>query len=130
MKAVQSKLKQSVRQGRFLKMFLLGFVLFSALFSVASKAPVMPRNNETERAIKNYFRFPQVLLPHAEPKNYETKKVEVLFTTGQNGKVNFALAKTNDQALKQEVEKQFYKLQLPKLSTDVVHSVVLSFKAL
>ncbi|MES2678985.1 MAG: hypothetical protein V4635_03830 [Bacteroidota bacterium] len=117
--------------GRSVKLALLSGIIFSALVSVSSTLPrTTPRGNETEKVIKNYFRFPQVLLPHAEPKSYESKKVEVLFTTDAYGKVNFALAKTDDNLLKREVEKQFYKLRLPKLTTEVVHSVVLNFKTL
>ncbi|HOZ87665.1 MAG TPA: hypothetical protein PL029_07905 [Bacteroidia bacterium] len=117
--------------GRMVKLALLSGIIFSALVSVSSTLPhTTPGNNETEKAIKNYFRFPQVLLPHAEPKSYTSKKVEVLFTTDAQGRVNFVLAKTDDHLLKREVEKQFYKLRLPKITTEVVHSVVLNFKTL
>lgn len=78
---------------------------------------------ETEKAIKDYFKFPQIIMPVNS-----SQKVEVLFSTNQNGKVDFVLAKTDDQNLKLEVEKQFLKLNLTKLKSDVIHSVTLNIK--
>ena len=113
------------------KTVLITGLIFSALISMSTNLPVStPGNSETEKTIKNYFKFPQILIPHSELKAYESKKVEVLFTTDKYGNVNFALAKTRDNLLKLEVEKQFYKLKLPKLTTDVVHSVVLNFRTM
>jgi hypothetical protein len=134
MKTLIKILKQQLivnNEGRLVKLAMLSGIIFSALVSVSSTLPrTTPGNIESEKVIKNYFRFPQVLLPHAEPKLYESKKVEVLFTTDAYGKVNFALAKTGDELLKREVERQFYQLRLPRLTAEVVHSVVLNFKTL
>jgi hypothetical protein len=58
------------------------------------------------------------------------KKVEVLFTTDKSGKVNFVLAKTENQLLKKEIEDEFSKLSLSKVCAEVVHSVVLNFQTL
>ena len=80
---------------------------------------------ETEKTIKDYFKFPQIVIPVNE-----SRKIEVLFTTDQNGQVNFVLAKTSDQNLKTEIEKQFSKLSLTKLKKEVVHSVTLNIKTL
>jgi hypothetical protein len=56
--------------------------------------------------------------------------VEVIFTTSENGRVNFVLAKTNDPILKKEIEKQFSLLTLPQLKQEVAHSVVLNFRTM
>lgn len=56
------------------------------------------------------------------------QKVEILFSTDQNGKVNFVLAKTNDADLKNKIEKQFYALHFKTLKQDAINSVTLNFK--
>lgn len=116
---------------KFVKTVLFTCLLFSALITMSANLPgSKPGSPETEKTIKNYFKFPQILLPHAEVNATVSKKVEVLFTTDQFGRVNFVMAKTEDGQLKGEVEKQFYKLRLPKLPSEVVHSVVLNFKTM
>jgi hypothetical protein len=85
---------------------------------------------ETEKVIRNYFKFPHILMPVAENKTSVNNKVEVLFSTDSTGKVNFALAKTEDKALKKEIEKQFMALQLKQLKSEVVHKVVLNFRTI
>ena len=105
-----------------------------SLFTLSVKSNTAPKSStattETEKTIKDYFKFPQILMPHKESKMTQSNKVEVLFTTDKNGKVNFVLAKTYDQELKSEIEKQFFTLHLSKLKQDVVHSVVLNFKTM
>ena len=116
---------------KFLKTVLLTLLVFSAFFAMSANIPgTKPGSHETEKAIQNYFKFPQILLPHGESNTLLSKRVEVLFTTDKNGRVNFAIAKTEDIALKDEVEKQFYKLRLPKIPAEVVHSVILNFKTM
>jgi hypothetical protein len=106
-------------------------LIFSALFAVSTPLPVSnTANAESKKTIREYFKFPQILATRVETKNVSNNTVEVLFTTNESGHVNFALAKTQNEELKKEVEKQFYKLYLPKLKQDVVHSVVLNFKTL
>jgi hypothetical protein len=56
------------------------------------------------------------------------EKVEVLFSTGENGQVNFVLAKTKNPSLKKEIEKQFYTMSFSLLQKDAVNSVTISFK--
>lgn len=55
-------------------------------------------------------------------------KVEILFTTDEKGTVNFALAKTTNETLKKEIEKQFQTLHFNQLKKDAVNSVTLNFK--
>jgi len=83
-----------------------------------------PEAIETEKTIKDYFQFPQIITPVNE-----SQKVEVLFTTNLLGQVDFVLAKTLDANLKSEIEKQFLKLNLIKIKSEVVHSVTLNIKA-
>lgn len=112
------------------KIILITGLILTTLVAVSNTTPsssAVPA--ETEKTIRNYFKFPQVLLPHYESKT-TSNRVEVLFTTDKTGKVNFVMAKTIDKELKLEIEKQFSNLQLSKLKQNVVHSVVLNFRTL
>ncbi|MBA3682666.1 MAG: hypothetical protein H0W73_16115 [Bacteroidetes bacterium] len=100
-----------------------GLLLISLTVKPNTKAGISPEAIETEKTIKDYFKFPQIIIPVNA-----SQKVEVLFTTDNNGKVDFVLAKTNDQNLKAEIEKQFLKLNLDKIKSNVVHSVTLNIK--
>jgi hypothetical protein len=114
-----------------LKTLLITGLLLTTLTAVSNNTPSSNTvTNETEKTIRNYFKFPQILLPHYEVKSVQENKVEVLFTTDKTGKVNFVLAKTSDQQLKLEIEKQFSNLLLIKVKQNVVHSVTLNFKTL
>ncbi len=109
-------------------LLIVGFITLS-LLAVANTTPVADKNNTvTEKTIRDYFKFPQILIPGYQTNKNLSQKVEVLFTTDKNGKVNFVLAKTNDSELKTEIEKQFMELRLSKLKEEVVHSVVLNFR--
>lgn len=81
---------------------------------------------ETEKTIKEHVAFPKLILPVQQ----QSQKVEVVFTTGDNGKVNFVLAKTDNKTIKAEVEKQFSQLTLSKLKANVAYSVVLNIKTI
>jgi hypothetical protein len=113
-----------------LKMSLVTGLILTSLLAKPNTSPVSGTiTRETERTIRNYFKFPQILIPHMEPKG-TCNKVEVLFTTDRNGNVNFVLAKTGNGKLKAEIEKQFLNLRLARIKQNVVHSVVLNFKTL
>ncbi|PBQ31494.1 hypothetical protein CNR22_06855 [Sphingobacteriaceae bacterium] len=115
----------------FTKIILITGLIFTTLLAVANTTPsASVVTSETEKTIRDYFKFPQILMPHYENKTAKSNKVEVLFTTDSTGKINFVLAKTSDKGLKQEIEKQFSHLQLPKVKQNVVHSVTLNFKTL
>lgn len=115
----------------FTKIILMTGLIFTTLLAVANTAPSSSvLTGETEKTIRHYFKFPQLLLPHYEAKTVKSNRVEVLFTTDKTGKVNFVMAKTADKELKQEIEKQFSNLQLSRLKQNVVHSVVLNFRTL
>jgi ABC-type phosphate/phosphonate transport system substrate-binding protein len=114
------------------KMILIaGFSLLTLAIRSNTVPAETTKTKDTEKTIKSYFKFPGVLVPlhHVDAKSIQ-HKVEVLFTTDLAGNVNFALAKTGDQDLKSEIEKQFLKLHLDKLKQNVVHSVTLSFRTL
>lgn len=81
---------------------------------------------ETEKTIKEHVTFPKLILPVKQ----QNQKVEVIFTTGNDGKVNFVLAKTDNLEIKSEVEKQFSQLTLNKLNANVAYSVVLNIKSI
>lgn len=80
---------------------------------------------ETEKTIKEHVRFPKLILPVQQQQ-----KIEVVFTTAENGNVNFVFAKTDNKEAKAEIEKQFSKLNLNKLKANVAYSVVLNFKTI
>ncbi len=100
-----------------------GLLMISLTVKPNTKSGISPEAIETEKTIKDYFKFPQIFIPVNE-----SQKVEVLFTTNEKGHVDFVLAKTNDQNLKAEIEKQFLKLNLDKIKSNVVHSVTLNIK--
>jgi hypothetical protein len=81
---------------------------------------------ETEKTIKEHVKFPKLILPVKQ----QNQKVEVVFTTSENGSVNFVIAKTDDKDVKAEIEKQFSQLNLNKLKANVAYSVVLNFKTI
>lgn len=81
---------------------------------------------ETEKTIKEHVKFPKLILPVQQ----QEQKVEVVFTTSENGNVNFVLAKTDNREVKAEIEKQFSKLNLNKLKANVAYSIVLNFKTI
>jgi hypothetical protein len=81
---------------------------------------------ETEKTIKEHVKFPKLILPLQQ----QEQKVEVVFTTSENGNVDFVFAKTDNQEVKAEIEKQFSKLNLNKLKANVAYSVVLNFKTI
>jgi hypothetical protein len=100
---------------------------FLAICGTAMATDPAPRNTATatEQTIRDYFRFPSFVTPL--PVNSE-EKVEVLFTTDANGKVNFVMARTSNRELKQLVEQKLTGISLRQLQANVVHSVVLSFR--
>ena len=112
------------------KVLLISSLIFSIGIIKATNAPVSNTvSSETVKTIKDYFKFPRILMPYQEEHILQNNKVVVLFSTDKNGKVNFVLAKTEDKSLKTEIEKQFSNLHLTKLKHDVVHSVTLNFKS-
>lgn len=89
-----------------------------------------PGPKEAEKPTRSYFKFPQILLPVKEKQKVELNEVEVVFSTDKNCKVIFVMAKTENQELKKEIEKQFLELQVNHLPSDVLHKVVLHFRTI
>lgn len=93
------------------KMILKSLLLASLILPAAKASPANPssgkdeRSVQTENTIKSSLKFISI--------NPSEEKVEVLFSTGDNGNINFVLAKTNNAALRKEIEKQFYNLKFP-----------------
>jgi hypothetical protein len=78
---------------------------------------------ETQNTIRQHISFPNIILPITK-----AEKVEVVFTTDEKGKVNFVLAKTNNDVLKQQIEKQFSEMVLTKIKSNVAYSIVFNIK--
>lgn len=115
----------------FLKIALFSALLLNGLALLAATTPATNTiNASAEKTIRDYFRFPQILLPRPGQELVTVNKVKVVFTTGLDGRVNYANALTKDVVLKKEIENQFYKLNLPQLRQEVAHTVVLNFKTL
>lgn len=102
--------------------------LFSLLIlGLNAKASVNPIGNEivinAGNEIKHHLSFPNILM-----NVNKSEKVEVVFTTSENGKVNLVIAKTENEILKREIEKQFLELVLDKLKSNVAYSIVFNIK--
>lgn len=111
------------------KSALVAVLLFSSVVAFSGNTPKSQgKKTDAEKTIRQFFKFPQVLAPMAQVKSAE--KVEVLFSTDKDGKVNFVLAKTDDVRLKNEIEKQFFAMRMSEMKADMINSVVLSFIAL
>lgn len=78
---------------------------------------------ETQNTIRQHISFPNIILPITK-----TEKVEVVFTTDEKGKVNFVLAKTGNDVLKKQIEKQFSAMTLTKIKSNVAYSIVFNIK--
>lgn len=57
-----------------------------------------------------------------------SEKVEVVFTTNEQGNVNLAIVKTNNQNLKKAIETNFLKLHLSSVKANNAYSVVINVK--
>lgn len=118
---------------KLIKTLVIATAMLTTFLGIAGTVPKTVNEGnlpENQKTIRDFLKFPQVLMHQNASFNKVEKKVEVLFTTGKDGVVNFVLAKTNNATLKSEIEKQFQKMQFQKLNSNVVHSVVLSFKTI
>jgi hypothetical protein len=104
-----------------LKTALFLSLSFSSFSAFPSLSPDQQLISETEKIIRESVKLPSEL---------SNQKVQILFTTDENGQVNFAMAKTDDMKAKQAIEKQFYALRFTKLQKDVVHSAMINFKTI
>lgn len=107
---------------------VLGLSLSAFAANSAHTTPSVSSNSTTEKTISTFFKFPKVLIAHAEKESILNVKVEVIFITDKDGNVTYADAKTKDQKLKEEIEKQFLALKLNDVKENVAHSVLLNFK--
>jgi hypothetical protein len=110
-----------------LKAALITLLIMTAVMAYPDTAPRKDAS-EANRTIREFIKFPGVLIHQSHNKELAVEKVEVLFTLDKSGKVNFVLARTKNVKLKQEIEKQFQSLVLRNLKDDVVHSVLLNFR--
>jgi hypothetical protein len=79
----------------------------------------------TEKEIQKHLSFPNILLP---VNKSHSNKVDVVFTTNESGKVNLVIAKTENESLKKEIEKNFSKLVLKTTKPNVCYGVTLKLK--
>jgi hypothetical protein len=92
---------------------------FFSLSTFPSHTPNQQIISETEKIIRRNVKLPSEL---------SNQKVQILFTTNDDGQVNFVMAKTDNVKTKEVIEKQFYSLRFANLQKDVVHSAVINFK--
>jgi hypothetical protein len=116
--------KMNTINGKVIKAAALMVLSLGSLFLSASTGKEDAA--DTERTIKEHILFPKLILPVQQ----QNQKVEVIFTTGKDGQVNFVLAKTEDKNIRSEIEKQFSRLILNKLKADVAYSVILNIKTI
>lgn len=115
------------------KTIFFGVLMFSTLLALSNNTPANEKKSKhaTEvKTIRDFIKFPQVLIPRNNGLQNTNQKVEVLFSTDKTGTVDFVLAKTNDNTLKNEIEKQFKARRFSTLKSEVIHSVVLNFKTI
>ena len=112
------------------RMALVFGISFLTMSATANTAPSNTVSPSPEKTISSYFKFPKVLIPYNTAPASKPVKVEVIFTTGKDGKVNYAYAKTRDLKLKNEIERQFSTFKISQLQENVAHSVVLNFSYL
>lgn len=79
----------------------------------------------TEKEIQKHLSFPNILMP---VNKTQSNKVDVVFTTNENGRVNLVIAKTDNADLKKEIEKNFSKLVLKTTKPNVCYGVTLNLK--
>lgn len=60
----------------------------------------------------------------------DNMKVDVVFTTQEDGHVNFVIAKTDNEQLKKEVEDRFSKIVLKTIKPNVCYGITLNLKTL
>lgn len=101
---------------------VLGFIFLSSS-AVALGSDGNENIIETQNTIRQHISFPNIILPIAK-----TEKVEVVFTTDEKGKVNFVIAKTQNEVLKKQIEKQFSEMILTKIKSNVAYSIVFNIK--
>jgi len=83
------KIHKMKLKNKITKMVLLTGLVITTISATANTNSLSdPTSVETEKTIKDYFKFPQIIIPVNE-----SQKVEVLFTTNKNGKVDLYLQK-------------------------------------
>lgn len=104
------------------KIKITALLVVTLFFSSFSKAADI--GTETTKQIQEHLFFPNILI---QP-NQNVSKIEVLFTTDVDGKVNFVLAKTDNKELKKEIEKNFSGLVLKDIKPNVCHAITIKLK--
>jgi len=100
-------------------LLVLAFV-FGSINLVAgnSPSPAAALSSKLQKSIQFNKRF----------SIQKSEKVEVVFTTGTNGKADVVIVKTANAGLKKEIEEAFAALDLSGFKANDAYSVVLNFK--
>ena len=101
---------------------VLGFIFLGGVV-IANGNSDSENTIETQKVIKQHISFPNIILPFNK-----TEKVEVVFATSEEGKVNFVLVKTDNNLLKKQIEIQFSEMLLTKIKSNVAYSIVFNIK--
>ncbi|MCD6066154.1 MAG: hypothetical protein K0S33_980 [Bacteroidetes bacterium] len=101
-----------------LKSIILLVALLSNLHSFAN-------NGSDTKSIIN-ANVQKELKSHLDIKIEHSERVEVVFTTDENGKVNLAIAKTENKELKQAIETKFMEMHFAQLKADIAYGITLN----
>ena len=100
------------------KSIILAFTLLTGISSFANDG------NNVKNSINAGVQ--QVVKSQLSIKIERSEKVEVVFTTDEAGKVNLAIAKTENAELKKAIESRFLKMQFKQLKADVAYGITLN----
>jgi endo-beta-N-acetylglucosaminidase D len=67
---------------------------------------------------------------HLTVKVEQSQKVEVVFTTDETGKVNLAIAKTDNAELKKSIEANFLSLHFGGIKNNTAYSIVINLQVI
>ncbi len=107
----------------FIKVTGIVALTFSSFLAKANDGT--SESNTPEKTIESHIKFPKLIVPM-----HKSAKVEVVFTTDVNGKVNNVVAKTANEELKKEIENQFSSMVVPNTKSNIAYTIVLNFKTL
>ncbi|MCB0410714.1 MAG: hypothetical protein KDD29_10880, partial [Flavobacteriales bacterium] len=96
---------------RKLKLLVIGLATFNAtsMFSINHKDKgLLSIITETQNVLFQQWNFPNLF-----PNNETFERIEIIITTNKEGKVEKVDAKTGNEFLKKEIEKQISYLVLP-----------------
>lgn len=102
-------------------------IIASLILSALNTTMLANNGNQTtaEKEIQKHLAITTTSLPKKD-----NMKVDVVFTTQEDGRVNFVIAKTDNEQLKKEVEDRFSKIVLKTIKPNVCYGITLNLKTL